>query len=177
LQTEVEEGIGLRLAEYSLRLHIREKLPVHSVVIFFRSRGTLPTSPFDWSWGEEDLIGSLTAIGGLRLTKEEITEALRRHPMIEDLLRESSIKDVIFDYLHPEVKAEARATGLAEGRAEGRAEGEHKMARVALEGRFGTLPDDLLTALNTADEATLEAIVAHVSTDSLDDERKRLGLS
>ncbi|HEY7358052.1 MAG TPA: hypothetical protein VH590_16345 [Ktedonobacterales bacterium] len=52
-----------------------------------------------------------------------------------------------------------------------------RMAQVALEGRFGTLSDELLAALKTADETTLESIVAHITSDTLEQIRARLGLS
>ncbi len=70
---------------------------------------------------------------------------------------------------------------LAKKEAEGRAEGERAMARRmakrALESKFGTLSDDLLAALETASQETLEDIVAHISTDTLEQARGRLGLS
>jgi hypothetical protein len=50
------------------------------------------------------------------------------------------------------------------------------MTQVALEGRFGTLSADLLAALETASPETLEDIVAHISTDTLEQARARLGL-
>ncbi|HEY7358095.1 MAG TPA: hypothetical protein VH590_16560, partial [Ktedonobacterales bacterium] len=51
-----------------------------------------------------------------------------------------------------------------------------ELAQAALEGRFQTLSDDVIQALGTADEATLKAIVAHVSSDTLEQVRARLGL-
>jgi hypothetical protein len=53
----------------------------------------------------------------------------------------------------------------------------HEMAQAALEGRFGTLSEDLIAALGSADEATLRAVVMHVSTDSLEQVKSRLALS
>jgi hypothetical protein len=50
------------------------------------------------------------------------------------------------------------------------------MARLALEGRFGPLDDALVVALANADEATCEAIVAHITTDSPEQVRARLGM-
>jgi hypothetical protein len=58
----------------------------------------------------------------------------------------------------------------------GQEEGRRQMVRAALEGRFGTLSEDLLAALNAADEATLRDVVAHIGTDSLEQARARLGL-
>lgn len=91
------------------------------------------------------------------------------NPMIEDLLRESSFVDVVADLLRPEIKAE--------GRAEGMREMAHRMVQRALESKFGALSDDLLAALNTADQETLEDIVSHISADTLEQARARLKLS
>jgi len=54
--------------------------------------------------------------------------------------------------------------------------GMRELAQMALEGRFQTLDADILQALGTADEATLKAIVAHVSSDTLEQVRSRLVL-
>lgn len=59
-------------------------------------------------------------------------------------------------------------------RDEGRLEGMRAMARVAVEGRLGPLGPDLAEALNGADDETLQAIMAHVSTDSREQLRRRL---
>jgi phage-related tail protein len=77
--------------------------------------------------------------------------------MIDDLLRESSIAQLFME--------------------QDREEGERQMARLALEGRFGALGEDVLAALGSAGEAALRDLVAHVSTDTLEQARGRLGLS
>jgi hypothetical protein len=59
---------------------------------------------------------------------------------------------------------------------EERLQNTRELAQTALEGRFQTLSADILQALGTADEATLKAIVAHVSSDTLEQVRARLGL-
>ncbi|HEV2461565.1 MAG TPA: hypothetical protein VGS80_24685 [Ktedonobacterales bacterium] len=74
--------------------------------------------------------------------------------MIDYLLRESSIAHLFME--------------------QDREEGERQMARLALEGRFG---EDVLAALGSAGEAALRDLVAHVSTDTLEQARGRLGLS
>ncbi len=107
-----------------------------------------------------DLIGLLVGLAGLRTAREAILTTLRRHPMLNDLLRESSVAEIFIE----------------EGREKGREEGERRMAQTALEGRFGALSDDVRAALAQADEATLLALVAHVATDSLEQARARLGL-
>jgi hypothetical protein len=74
--------------------------------------------------------------------------------MIDYLLRESSIAQLFME--------------------QDREEGERQMARLVLEGRFG---EDVLAALGSAGEAAPRDLVAHVSTDTLEQARGRLGLS
>lgn len=76
--------------------------------------------------------------------------------MLNDLLRESSVAEIFHD--------------------ECRAEGGRRMAQVALEGRFGPLGEDVLAALGQASEATLPEVVAHITTDPVEQVRARLGL-
>jgi hypothetical protein len=66
---------------------------------------------------------------------------------------------------------------LAKKKAEGMREMAQRMARRALESKFGALSDDVLAALDTADQETLEDIVAHISADTLEQARARLKLS
>ena len=56
-------------------------------------------------------------------------------------------------------------------------EGVRHTTLLALEGRFGTLADDMRDAVQQADQATLEAVVGHVATESLEQLRARLGLN
>lgn len=60
--------------------------------------------------------------------------------------------------------------------AEGREEEARELARLALEGRFETLSDDLIQAVNQAGEATLREVIKHAYHDSLEQIRGRLGL-
>jgi len=48
---------------------------------------------------------------------------------------------------------------------------------VALEGRFGSLSEDVRTAVATTDETTLRELMAHLTTESLEQVRARLGLA
>lgn len=59
----------------------------------------------------------------------------------------------------------------------GEQRGKQNMAQRALEGRFGTVDADILAALAQADESTLEAIVLHITTDTIEQVRERLGLA
>ncbi|HEY7347203.1 MAG TPA: hypothetical protein VH599_02705 [Ktedonobacterales bacterium] len=227
-QTEVEDNIGLRVAEYALRLFRHYKLPVHSVVIFLRPAKNVPTSPFGWDWNTQeelryhyesirlwelsaeqlletpfydiwpfaalmhrkvtlayemalakriaqapierehlgDIMQRLGILAGIRLSKSD-SDKLRERinaMMGEEILKESTYIQVLIEKWQPEILAKREAEGM------------HKMTRVALEGRFGTLSDDLLAALETADQETLEGVVAHISTDTLEQTRARLGL-
>lgn len=106
---------------------------------------------------KEELIGYLGLLAGIQLDKAEVREALRRHPMVNELWQHSSV-----------------AQGLKEeGREEERAEAR-EIARIALESRFGMLGDDVLAAIQRADEPTLKAVVA---CKTLEDVQTRLGLS
>lgn len=61
-------------------------------------------------------------------------------------------------------------------REEGMLQGARRILRLVLEGRFGSLTDHLLAAINGADGATLEQVAAHAATDTLEQLRQRLGL-
>ncbi|HLV99250.1 MAG TPA: hypothetical protein VKT82_11310 [Ktedonobacterales bacterium] len=109
------------------------------------------------------------AVAGLRLGKVDRAILSRRiRAMYGDILRESPFLEELIDELQPEIKAEAEAKGMAKGM--------RKMAQVALEGRFGALSDDMLAALEASSQETLEDIVGHISTDTLEQARARLGL-
>ncbi|MGH2487540.1 MAG: hypothetical protein ACRDHE_16180 [Ktedonobacterales bacterium] len=55
--------------------------------------------------------------------------------------------------------------------------GMRDLARVALQGRYGSPLDiAIVAALATADEATLNDILFHLTTDVLIDLRRRLGI-
>ncbi len=222
LQTKPDAKMGERVAEYALRLWLRDHLPVYSVVIYFRPSEALAVSPFGWFWDEDDgrmqykfetirlwevpqeevletpyyhlwplagvmkdtsadaalevaerlasaplprkerieLTGALALLAGIRVPKANLAQAFRRNPMIEEFLRESSFTEMVHDLF----------------REEDEARGMRRMTQVALEGRFGPLSEDLLAALGAADQAALEAIAAHLTTDDLAEVRARLGL-
>lgn len=219
LQTKADHDIGERVAEYGIRLWLRDHLPVRSLVIFLRPAASTPESPFTMQWsGDErlryvydtihlweidpkrvletdqyslwplaglmanvtpesilsvaekiasaplpthergELTGTLVLLAGVRLRSQDVLEALRRQQVIDDILKESSFTEVMRVLLAPEY---ARTH-----------------ARIALEGRFGApLDEQILAALDNAEEDVCEAILAHVSTDTLDDVRARLGIT
>ena len=84
--------------------------------------------------------------------------------MLNELLKQSSTAQ------------ELLAEGRKEGRKEGHAEAVRESTCLVLEGRFQTLSDDFLQAINQADEPTLQDVLKHASSDSLEQVRARLGL-
>lgn len=99
-----------------------------------------------------ELTGLLAALAGLRLPRDIVTQALRRDPMLREILDESSIAEVY------------------------REEGRREAARLILEDRFGTLDAAMLSRLQEADAATLRSLVTHLATDRWEQIRTRLGL-
>lgn len=109
---------------------------------------------------EEDrreLTGLLLVLAGSRLTPAVVLETLRRNRMLEDLLKDNSVAQILIE--------------------EGGRRVARRMALVALVGRFGPLSEDVSAAVGAADEATLEAVVAHIASDTLEEMRARLGLA
>lgn len=103
------------------------------------------------------LMGLLGVLVGMRLPEVEVLKALERDHMIEEIWEESSYGEAVQTHARKKMARE--------------------MAQLALESRFGKLDEDILAALKPADEATLKALVAHSSTDTLEQVRARLGLS
>ncbi len=108
-----------------------------------------------------ELTGLLVVLAEVRLRRRTVIRALRRNPMIDELIRNSS--------LFEEAKAE--------GKTEGKAEGERRMLALMLEARFGPLSDDLRTAIESANEVTLTTIGQHAASETLEQLRARLGLA
>jgi predicted transposase YdaD len=111
-----------------------------------------------------ELTGLLAALAGLRLPPDIVTQALRRNPMIREILDESS------------VAALWREEGREAGREEGREEGQRETLRLVLESRFGSLDAAVLKKLQEADAPTLRSLVTHLATDRWEQVRERLGL-
>jgi hypothetical protein len=99
-----------------------------------------------------DLIGLLITLAGVRLGRVDWFSTLRGNLMLDDLLRESSFYELMVE--------RSRAEDL----------------RLVLDGRFGTLPDDMIAAMNHLDGDTLAELLRHAGTDSLEQMRARLGL-
>lgn len=98
------------------------------------------------------------------------TEILEQSPLYREWIAEALQRG----------EALGRAAGEAAGRAEGRAEGEtdglRQATHTALLGRWQSLPAEIETALTGASSATLNDILAHLTTDTLEQVRGRLGL-
>ena len=107
---------------------------------------------------KEELIGYLGLLAGAQLDNAEVRAALMRHPMVNEVWQHSSVAQALKE----------------EGRDEGRIEEARRMARVSLEKRFGALSDEVLAAIQNADEATLEDMVG---SRTLEEARAHLGLS
>ena len=226
LQIKPSRDLGKRVAEYGLRIWLREDIPVRSIVVFLRRTKALPASPLVVNWmGEEErfrytfdivrlwelapeqvlatdhfalwplaalmagatvdtmietaerissaplprseqseITGTLVLLAGVNLPFNAIIEAIRRRPMLDEIFEESSVAQWLIE------------RGRKEGSEKGRRQMARDLARLALEGRFGTLHEDLLAALNAADETVLRDVVAHIGTDTLEQARARLGL-
>lgn len=81
--------------------------------------------------------------------------------MLVDLIKESGLAD----------------EWIAQGVAQGEQRATREAARIAIEGRFGSLSEDLLAAIQQADAAPLLDLLAHISTETLEQVRARLGLA
>lgn len=126
-----------------------------------------------------DIMQRLGILAGVRLSKSDSKKLAERINAImnEEILKESTYIQALIEKWEPEILARREAEGKAEGKAEGMREMAQRMAKRALESKFGTLSDDLLAALEAASPETLEDIAAHISTDTLEQARSRLGLS
>jgi len=109
---------------------------------------------------KSDLVGYLWFLAGIQLKAAALQAAFRRHPLINELWKHSSTAQ------------ELAAEKLAEGRTEARRED----ARLVLEERFTTLSEDIIQAINQADEPTLREVIKHAYSDSLEQLEVRLGL-
>lgn len=114
---------------------------------------TAPVPPAE----RDELTRALVLLAGIRVRPGVLIQALRRSPMIENLWEQSSLKEALA------MRTQERAMA--------------RMAQLVLQSRFGPLPRDIVTTLDSADEATLETIGEHAVIDTLEQVRVRLGLS
>lgn len=137
----------------------------------------------------DTLTRSLVLLAGVRFPRDLISEVMRRKRMIENLWEESSLGAALEQLAEERGEARGEARGVEIGEARGVEIGEARgveigeartrrdLARVALEGRFGALSDEMLAAIDSANAATLTAVIAHVGVDTLAQARARLGLA
>jgi hypothetical protein len=108
---------------------------------------------------------------------DELARAIvRRVFMSIDLFKDSPLYQSLMKEAVEEAVKEAVKEAVEETATETRIQTSRELAQAALEGRFHTLSADILQALSAADEATLKAIITHVSSDTLEQVRSRLGL-
>jgi predicted transposase YdaD len=108
-----------------------------------------------------------------RFGEDIIAQHIKENPMLDEYITQSEW----YQYILRRGKREGEQIGEQRGEKIGEQRAAQRMAQRALEGRFGTVPEDILAALPQADEAALEAIVLHITTDTLDQVRERLGLT
>ena len=97
--------------------------------------------------GRSDLIGLLVGVAGMCSASAELLTAIRGHPMIDDLLKGSSVASAFYE----------------EGRVDGRIEGMREIVQALLQSRFGPSDAELVVAVREADEAALQALVAAIA--------------
>jgi hypothetical protein len=112
-----------------------------------------------------ELAGQLVALAGTRLPVAALLAALRRNPMLDDLLTDNPLIQALVEQ------------GREQGREQGALEAQREMARAMLQARFGPLGDDVLAALASADRETLLALATNAATDTPEQVRARLGLA
>lgn len=97
------------------------------------------------------------------------TEIIGTSPVFQEWV--DWIREVIEKGLQPGFRQ-----GFVRGFQQGKAEGLREAALVVLHSRFGELAPDLTSAISSAEVTTLEAILPHFATATLEDLRTRLGL-
>ena len=128
----------------------------------------LAQAPLPYSEREE-LTGMLAVLAGLRLPRPVVEQVLRRNPMLRELLQESSVAEIL--------REEAEAKGEARGLAEGEVKGQRILVQTILESRFGPLDTAEVAALGAASPTVLGTLGVHITTDSRELVRVRLGLA
>jgi hypothetical protein len=109
-------------------------------------------------------ISLLALFAARHLGVDGVLALFRRVFMSTEILDQSPLYHRLID------QAEAR------GEAEGAAKAMRHAARTALQGRWGELSADVISALETASLDTLDDVLAHVAADTQEQMRARLGL-
>lgn len=126
---------------------------------------------------EAEILESLLMVFAARSFDTSVLLAmLRRLHMSTEIIEKSAF--------YQEALAKGRAQGIEQGIERGieqgiergKTEGLREAAWFALNGRFSALSDDVREAIAGADAPTLEALLLHVATDSIEQVQGRLGL-
>ncbi|MGH2390219.1 MAG: hypothetical protein ACRDIE_18625 [Chloroflexota bacterium] len=89
--------------------------------------------------------------------------------MLEELLKESSANSIFMDL--------AMEVAMKRAREEAMPLAMQEATRIAIQGRYGELAEELDAALHRADKATLSDILGHLTTDTPEQLRARLGMA
>jgi hypothetical protein len=123
---------------------------------------------------EPDLLEleSLLAVFGARFVGAAPMLALIRRLFMSTEILETS---PLYQEWVQKAREEGKAEGEARGEARGKAEGLREAALAVLRSRFGELAPSLVDAINSAVLVQLQDVLAHATTDSLEQITARLG--
>lgn len=93
---------------------------------------------------QAELTGLLITLAGVRIPKEIIIQLLRSKSVIEDIWKESSAFDAVYEIGHEEGQAEGIAEGQARGKSEGQLTTLRQLAQAAVTGKFPDIGQDVL---------------------------------
>lgn len=119
-----------------------------------------------------ELEALLFVFAGRNFEAEFLLNIARRLEMSTEIIEQSSLYQLWIQQSREKALAEGREQGLEEGRERGLREA----ALLTLHARFGELPPELTAAIAQAHAGTLEALLAHVPTDTLDQIRSLLAV-
>ncbi len=97
---------------------------------------------------KSELTGLLAVLAGARINRYLILQLLRRHDVIEDILKESSFYEVVLEEGIEKGIEQGIEQGIEKGRAEGQLDLLRQLARDALSARFGALEQSLAEHLS-----------------------------
>lgn len=180
-----------------LRLR-RGGLNSHQAVLRMRGavvKGTPPASPYELHAGDFSIIERAAAIVRARASDDEVVELeellavfaghgagpslalFRRLIMSQEILESSPLYQLWYHEATEKAAREAREAAEREAKQtvdEAAAQATRDAARIVLHSRFGELPPALAEAVASADLATLQRMLEHVGTDTLEQVRERL---
>jgi len=119
--------------------------------------------------GDEELIGRLSILGGVRYDGEDLERVtgVPKMDLVELILQESSIVKDIRKMAHEEGQAQGEAAGLVKGEAKGQANEARRLLRAVLASKFPGL--EMMPELETiTDVRTLESLLIDHAVPSTD---------